>query len=125
MEIARRLLPNDTEADSFIAYINRRRGRWREARAGLEDVFSRDPRNVTYPEELYTTAYLLRDWQTADKRIRQAEAIAPGTQLLRVEGALVDLWRDGNLAPLQKVFAEIPSYGDPEGLWPTCDGMPA
>ena len=29
LEMARRLLPNDTEADSFIAYIHRRRGEWR------------------------------------------------------------------------------------------------
>ncbi|MEO5717273.1 MAG: protein kinase, partial [Chthoniobacterales bacterium] len=36
LENARRLLPNDSEAESFIAYINRRRGHWREARAGLE-----------------------------------------------------------------------------------------
>jgi serine/threonine-protein kinase len=115
LEIARRLLPNDTEADSFIAYIQRRRGQWREARSGLERVFSRDPRNVTYPEELYTTAYLLRDWKSARERIQQAEAIAPTTDLLKVERALVDLWQDGNLVPLQKVFADIASYGDPEG----------
>lgn len=115
LEMARRLLPNDTEADSFIAYIHRRRGEWRAARAELERVFSHDPRNVTYPEELYTTAYLLRDWRSAGDRIRQAEAIAPTTHLLKVERALVDLWRDGNLVPLQTVFADIKSYGDPEG----------
>jgi serine/threonine protein kinase/Flp pilus assembly protein TadD len=115
LETARRLLPNDTEADSFIAYIHRRQGKWREAREGLERVFSRDPRNVTYPEELYTTGYLLRDWKSAAERIRQAEAIAPHTDLIKVERALVDLWRDGNLVPLQKMFANTPSYGDPEG----------
>ncbi|HEX4666008.1 MAG TPA: protein kinase [Chthoniobacterales bacterium] len=115
LETAHRLLPNDTEADSFIAYIHRRQGKWREAREGLERVFSHDPRNVTYPEELYTTGYLLRDWKSAGERIRQAEAIAPTTHLLKVERALVDLWQEGNLAPLQKVFADIRSYGDPEG----------
>ena len=115
LETARRLLPNDTEADSFIAYTHRRRGKFREARSELERVLSRDPRNVTYPEELYTTGYLLRDWPYAAERIRQAEAIAPATPLLKVERALVDLWRDGNLTPLHQVFAGIKSYGDPEG----------
>ena len=38
LEKARRLMPNDAEAESFIAYIQRRRGLWREARAGLERV---------------------------------------------------------------------------------------
>ena len=115
LEIARELLPNDTEADSFIAYIHRRRGEWNEARAGLERVFSHDPRNVTYPEELYTTGYLLRDWDFAAQHIRVAEAIAPTTEILKVERALVDVWRDGNLAPLQNVFGNIKSFGDPEG----------
>ena len=32
-----------------------------------------------------------------------------------MERALVDVWRDGNLAPLHQVFAAIQSYGDPEG----------
>ena len=115
LEIARRLLPNDTEAGSFIAYIHRRRGQWREARAGLERVLSRDPRNATYSEELYTTAYLLRDWPAAAQRIRQAEAINPSYSLFKVERALVDVWQNGNLGPLQEVFADLKTYGDPEG----------
>jgi tetratricopeptide (TPR) repeat protein len=116
LETAHRLLPNDTEVDGFIAYIYRRRGQWREAKAGLERVFSRDPRNVNYQEELYAIGFILRDWPFAAKHIQLAEAIAPSTPLLKVERALVDLWRDGNLAPLQKVFADLKSYGDPEGI---------
>ncbi|MEO5754728.1 MAG: protein kinase [Chthoniobacterales bacterium] len=115
LETARRLLPNDTEAESFIAYIKRRSGRFAEARAMLEHVLARDPRNVTYAEELYTTGYLLRDWDLAERNIKLAEAIAPTTPLLKVERALVPLWRDGNLGPLQKVFADLKTYGDPEG----------
>jgi serine/threonine protein kinase len=115
LEIARRLLPNDTEAESFLAYIHRRRGEWREARAGLERVLSRDPRNPTYTEELFTTGYLLRDWAYATEHIKQAEAITPTYSLFKVERALVDVWQNGNLAPLQQVFADLKNYGDPEG----------
>ena len=39
LEIARRLLPNDTEAEITIAFIHRRQGRWREARAGQSVLF--------------------------------------------------------------------------------------
>ncbi len=115
LETARRLLPNDTEAESIFAYINRRRGHWREARAGIERVWARDPRNVILAEELYTTGYALRDWDYAAKYIRQAEGIAPTVVLLSVERSLVDVWRNGNLAPLQKVFADLTTFGDPEG----------
>ena len=115
LEIAKRLLPNDTEGESFVAYINRRRGRWKEARAGLMHVLERDPRNMTYAEELYTTAYILRDWAAAEKYARLAEAIAPNEEILRGQRALVDMWRDGNLEPLKTVFASIKAYGGPEG----------
>ena len=115
LEIARRLLPNDTEAESFVAYIHRRRGQWREARAGLERVLGRDPRNATYAEELYTTGYLLRDWPAAAKWIRQTEAINSNYSLFKVERALVDVWQNGNLGPLQEVFADLKTYGEPEG----------
>jgi serine/threonine protein kinase/Flp pilus assembly protein TadD len=117
LEIAHRLLPNDTEGQSMIAYIHRRRGEWKEARAGLMRVLDRDPRNVTYAEELYTTGYLLRDWASAAKYARLAEAIAPTTEILRGQRALVDMWRDGNLEPLKEVFAGIKSYGGPEGTF--------
>lgn len=112
---ATRLLPNDTEAESFMAYIHRRRGEWREARAGLERCLARDPNNATYAEELYTTAYLLRDWPPARHHAARAEALAPTLPLLKVQRGLVDLWQNGNLAPLQKVFAGLPAYGDSEG----------
>ena len=114
LEIARQLLPNDTEAESFIAYINRRRGNWREAQAGLERIRQRDPRNSMYAEELYTSSYLVRNWSAARRYISEAEAIEPLT-VYKVERALVDLWQNGDLRPLQKEFAELKGYGDPEG----------
>ncbi|HEY5037334.1 MAG TPA: protein kinase, partial [Chthoniobacterales bacterium] len=52
-QIAQRLLPNDPETESFIAYVHRRQGKWREARKELEEVAIRDPRSMNYEEELY------------------------------------------------------------------------
>ncbi len=116
LEKARRLLPNDTEAESFIAYIERRRGQWREARASLERCRDLDPRNVTYTEELYTTAYLLRDWPAAERHALRAEALGPEQILLKVQRGLVAVWKDGEVEPLRKVFEAIPTYGDSEGI---------
>jgi non-specific serine/threonine protein kinase len=115
LKTTQRLLPNDPETDSIAAYIYRRRGQWREARAALQRVLDRDPKNMTYAEELHTTGCFLRDWNFAAKYIRLAESIAPRTDLLKVERGLVDVRRDGNLLPLQQIFANLKSYGDPEG----------
>ena len=113
---ARQLLPNDTEAESFIAYIQRRRGHWRAACAGLQRCVERDPGNVTYEEELYTTAYLLRDWPEAERHALRAEALGPSQVLLKVQRALVPVWKSGDVEPLRQVFAGIPTYGDSEGI---------
>ena len=112
---ARKLLPNDTEAASYLGFIHRRRGEWREARAALEVCYTRDPGNASYAEELYTTAYLIRDWPAARQHAIRAEVLAPSLPLLKVQTALVDLWQKEDLRPLQNVFQNLPDYGDAEG----------
>jgi TolB-like protein len=115
LETARRLLPNDTEAEITIAFIHRRQGQWRQARAGQERALSRDPLNKEYEHELHATACLLRDWPSAAEHADRALALAPKMEPLKAERALVELWQNGNLAPLQKISANLTAYGDQEG----------
>ncbi|MGI8891457.1 MAG: protein kinase domain-containing protein [Chthoniobacterales bacterium] len=112
---ASRLLPNDSEAASYVAFVQRRQGHWQEARDGLERCLARDPKSATYEEELYTTCYLLRDWPSARRHAARAEALAPSLPLLKVQHALVDLWQNADPSHLARVFASLPAYGDPEG----------
>ena len=114
-EIARRLLPNDTEADCMIALIHRRQGRWREARAALERLSAREPFNRKYEEELHATACLLRDWPAAAWHGDRAVSIQPAIPPLNVVRALVDVWQNGNLRPLQESLTGLNSLPDTEG----------
>ena len=115
LEIARRLLPNDTEADMTIAFIRRRQGRWREARSLQESVLPRDPLNSEFEHEMHATACLLRGWASAAGHAARAIALSPRLEPLKAERSLVDFWRAGDLAPLQKFMSTIPGYGDLEG----------
>ncbi len=115
LELAGRLLPNDPEPDAFIAYIKRRQGKWQEARRRLERVVTRDPQNVSYAEELFATACLLREWKSADEHVRHTRELAPMLPQVKIEQAYLAFWRKGDLGPVRKVFAEIHDYGDPEG----------
>jgi len=115
LEIARRLLPNDTEAEITIAFIHRRQGRWREARAGQTRALSRDSHNKEYEHELHATACLLRDWPSAAEHADRALALAPKMGPLKAERALVELWQNGNLVPLLETSANLAAYGDSEG----------
>lgn len=114
-ETALRLLPNDPEPESYIAFIHRRQGRWREAWAGLERVASRDPRTMLYQEELFATASLLRDWLSAANHADRITTLEPGLPQVKIERAYLDIWRRGDLSPIRKVFADYTAYGDPEG----------
>ena len=115
LEIARRLIPNDTEAEGIVAFIHRRRGQWKEARAGLEHVRARDPLNEKYEQELCATASLLRDWPAASRHVLRAIELSPTVSPFKIEQGMVDVWANGNLALLEKFFADFTAYGDPEG----------
>ena len=115
LETARRILPNDVEPAITIAYMQRRRGGWRAARAAQENALTLDPLNHSLEHELHATACLLRDWPSAAAHAERAFALAPKVLPLRGERALVDLWQNGNLTLLQRFFREFTHYGDPEG----------
>ena len=123
LEAARRLLPNDTEPEMTIAFIHRRRGKWREARAAQERALTREPLDKVYEHELHATAVLLRDWPSAASHIARAIALAPKMDPLRGEQALVEIWRNGNLAPMQRIFARPAGLSDPggNGAWARWD----
>ena len=80
---------------------------------------------MTYEEELHATACLLRDWPSAAEHVARALALAPKMDPLKGERALVDLWQNGDLAPLQKFLADLTTYGDQEGIWLGRVGMRA
>jgi serine/threonine protein kinase/tetratricopeptide (TPR) repeat protein len=113
---AQAFLPNDNEAVSCLASIARRRGAWQEAKAEMEHCLAREPENLTYQEELYSTAYMLRDWQGAEANAASLLALAPEQLLVKTQKAMIEVWKNGDTQPLQRVFADIQSYGDAEGI---------
>ena len=56
-----------------------------------------------------------RDWPSAAEHADRALALAPTMDPLKGERALVELWQNGNLVPLQKISANLTAYGDQEG----------
>lgn len=122
LEQARQLLPNDAEPLSFIAYLHRRQGKWRLSIAEQQEAAALEPKNMSYEEELFATACLLRDWPEAALRAARMEALAPKLPQVAVQDSYLNIWRNGNLAPIQKLFAEM-TYSDPEGdiTWTSWD----
>jgi TolB-like protein len=115
LEIAARLLPNNVDVESTIAYIRRRQGRWSEALAGIKSVLGRDPQNATVAEQLFLTECAMRDWSAAAAAGRRALAIAPDSPTLGIEVSYVDLWSKGDLRLLRTALNAIPAGVDPDG----------
>jgi serine/threonine protein kinase/Flp pilus assembly protein TadD len=116
LEEARRFLPDETEIASSLASMARHRGEWREARTEIQRCLAHEPENVTYQEELYTTAYLLRDWQAAQANASGVVTLAPEQTLAKAQRAMVEVWKNGDVRPLQSFLANLPTYGDAEGI---------
>lgn len=125
LDIAARLLPNDSGVEATISFIRRRQGKWKEALAELNRAMAHDPRDAQIAQELFNTYRLLRDWPAAAQAADRAIAFAPDLPLLRLERGYVELWSKGDLGPLQKALAEMPAGFDPDGAvtwirWDAC-----
>lgn len=115
LELAAHLLPNDAEVVFFASAIRRRQGLWSAAIAGMERASARDPRNALLAREVMLTDWMVRDWAAAARGGDRAVALAPDLPLLRVERSYVDVWLNGDLAPLGAALAAIPAGLDPDG----------
>lgn len=87
-----------------------------EARAGLERAHALDPRDLIILGGLFATDYFLRDWPAARRSSETAlAATAAHAPLLRIEKTYVDFWSAGDVGPLRKAVAAVPSGYDPDG----------
>src|SRR6266568_4188550 len=73
-EIARRDLPNESQAYLAIGSIQRRQGKWAESNANFEKAATLDPKNTNVLFNLGLNYMAQRDFETADKIFDRAIA---------------------------------------------------
>ncbi len=116
LEVAQRLLPNDSNVRALTAAIRRRQGKWQEALALYKQVEALDPQNPNVVRNLVITNNALRNWAESAKAVARLEALAPDSVSARVQAAYVEFWRLGTTEKLKKVCAEMPPGVDPDGV---------
>src|SRR5947207_9854479 len=115
-DIARRGLPNESQAYMAIGAIQRRQGKWAESNANLEKAATLDPKNTNVLAQLCFSYIAQRNFETADKFLDSAIAASPQAfQLRALKGFMAVLW-NGDLGAAEKVFPSTPPESDPEGL---------
>ncbi len=115
-EIARRGLPNESQAYLAIGSIQRRQGKWTESNANLEKAAELDPKNTDVLTNLGFSYIAQRNFETADKFLDRVIAASPQSfQARAMKGFMAVLWK-GDLSAAEKVFSSTPPESDPGGL---------
>ena len=113
-EIARRGLPNESQAYLAIGAIQRRQGKWAESTANLEKAATLDPKNTAHPDEpclqLHGPAGFRNRRQ--DSLIASLAASPQSFQARGLKGYVALQWK-GDLSVAEKVFSSIPPNTDP------------
>lgn len=113
--IAQAALPNNAAVRGSIAFIERRRGNWENALAGLEQAELLDPRNsLWFSERAHTFAQLGRYAESLTEYDR-ALSIDPGNVRIKVAEAMAFLY-SGQLQDADALMSAIPAGGDTSGV---------
>jgi len=114
-DIARRDLPNESQAYLAIGSIQRRQGKWAESTENLEKAATLDPKNTDILMNLVYSYMAQRDFEAADKAIDRITAASPQSFQARALKAFLAFRWKGDLSVAEKVFS-IPLETDPDGL---------
>src|SRR5881296_878037 len=115
-DIARRGLPNESQAYLAIGAIQRRQGKWTESNANLEKAATLDPKNTDVLINLCFSYMAQRDFETASKILDRVIAASPQSfQTNILKGFLAAQWK-GDLSAAEKVFSSIQPETDSDGL---------
>ena len=115
-EIAKRGLPNESQAYTAIGSIQRRQGKWAESNANFEKAAALDPKNADILTNLAFSYMAQRNFEAADKILDRATAAAPQlSAACAIKGLLAIHWK-GDLSLAEKEFSKMPAESDPGGL---------
>jgi serine/threonine-protein kinase len=115
-EIAKRDLPNQADAYSAIAAIQRRQGKWAESNANFEKSVSLDPKNANVLFNFAFNYMAQRDFETADKIFDRAIAANPQSFAAQgMKSALAIQWK-GDVSFAENQLSSLPPGFDPDGV---------
>jgi tetratricopeptide (TPR) repeat protein len=106
--IARRGLPNDTEAMSLEASMDRRQGQFGKAIQAFKDAIARDPNNSDLVEQLAFTLQQSRRSREAEQMFDRLVELVPNEPILRTRKPLFKYLETGDDAGVRAAIAAFP-----------------
>lgn len=114
LAIAQRALPNDSQINSVIGWIQRRQGRWQESTAHLEKAARLSPNDTLVLLNLALSYQRLRDFEAANRVIDRALAVEPRSFSLWRLKAILAINGRGDFSVAEKAL-DLLTRPDPEG----------
>ncbi len=105
IELAQRLLPNNSAVASLAGLLARRQGRWEEAVRSLEYAADLNPRDPMALDHLGMTYHALRRYADWERTFRQFEKLLNKSRRFEIRRALIALERGADLGPLRAELA--------------------
>ena len=118
LAVARRTLPNDSEAIFLAARIDRRQNRWEDSLANLQKASELDPRNTEIDYHLKRNYRQMRRYTEWEQRFVQESDPDPAqTFWIKLERAELKL-DEGDPAAAQALLAEVPlNFSPTSEVW--------
>ena len=112
IELAQRLLPNNSDVATLAGLLARRQGRWEEAVRSLEYAVDLNPRDPMALDHLGMTYHALRRYADWERTFRRYETLLNTSRNFEIRRALIALERRADLEPLRGELAH--HAGDPK-----------
>jgi len=107
LRLAAQTLPNDPRVFELEGYIERRQGRWEDAKRDLERAANLDPRNVFILEQLALSYQLLRNYAKAESLLDRILSIEPNNLEVQAARAFVEVDWKADTGPLHQLIDNI------------------
>jgi serine/threonine protein kinase/Flp pilus assembly protein TadD len=107
LRLAAQTLPNDPRVFELEGYIERRQGRWEDAKRDLERAADLDPRNVFILEQLALSYQLLRNYAKAESLLDRILSIEPNNLEVQAARAFVEVDWKADTGPLHQLIDNI------------------
>ena len=115
LDLARATLPNAAELFSLASYVDRREGRWPEARSNQAKACALDPRNPTVLDDQLVLYDMLRLYPEEIRLCEAAvQALPKSADYYRLIHAEV-LLESGDTASARRLLGTLPAAYDPGG----------